>query len=444
MNLKNILDIHRDSLISSVQKLIQFKSVEGDPVDNLPFGKDVDDALRYVLDLGNEMGFHTVYKDGYYGYIEMGSGEELIGILAHLDVVPAEEPDKWIFPPFEGKIYDNKIYGRGAMDDKGPLMATLYAMKVVKDANLPLNKRIRLILGTNEETNWKGINKYIENEEIPDYGFTPDSDFPLINAEKGLLQIKLSSNKNTDFTLSGGGALNSVPNECVYSGENSHLLAPIADELNYDFNQKNDDIIFFGKSAHSARGWEGINAISRVAIVLSKADISTPIIDFIVNKVGEDIHAKNIFGDYYDDVSGKITFNIAKVNINKDIQELFVDIRIPVLKKQDEVLAMIEKIVSSYGLKMEVLDSLPSLYVPLEHPLVNALREVYEAETGQDSQPLSTGGATYARAFKNFVAFGPLFPGQEEMAHKRDENIGIDHLMKCALIYAKAIAKLSE
>lgn len=442
---KNVLDIHKDLLITSVQKLIQIKSVEEETIEGMPFGKGVDNALKFVLDLGKRLGFHTVYGDGYYGYIEMGEGEELVGILAHLDVVPAENPEMWIYPPFSGTIANNRIYGRGALDDKGPLIAVLYAMKAVKDAKISLNKRIRLILGTNEETHWQGMKKYIEEkEEIPAYGFTPDSDFPLIHTEKGLLQIKLSINQGSFFTMKGGGALNSVPHSCTYKGDKTEELIPIANTLNFNFEAKEGAITLMGKAAHSARGWEGINAIVRTALLLSKENISSPLIDFIVKEIGEDIYARNLFGNYYDEVSGKLTFNIASIKIDSNTQELFVDIRIPATKEKEEVLTILEKVLDNYGLNMEVLDFLPSLYVPKEHPLIKTLREVYEEETQQNSTPLSTGGATYARAFKNFVAFGPLFPGQEKLAHKKNEFIDIDHLMKCATIYAKAIARLSK
>lgn len=442
---ENFFDINKNSLITSLQKLIQIESVEDESTDGMPFGKGVDDALKFALNIGNKLGFHTVYRDGYYGYIEMGQGEELIGILAHLDVVPAENPETWIYPPFSGNIANNRIYGRGAIDDKGPLIAALYAMKAVKDSKIPLNKRVRLILGTNEETHWQGIKKYIEDEEIPAYGFTPDSDFPLIHSEKGLLQVKVSTNTHdSSFILRGGDALNSVPHNCTYIGNMVKKLAINANAMDFASETKEDAITLLGKAAHSAKGWEGINAIVRAAILLSRENISSPLIRFIVNEVGEDIYARNLFGNYYDKVSGKLTFNIAKITIDANFHEFFVDIRIPATKEKEEVLKMLQNSLDKYELDMEVLDFLPSLYVPIDHSLITTLRQVYEDKTQQNSTPLSTGGATYARAFENFVAFGPLFPGQEKLAHKKDEFIDIDHLIRCADIYAEAIARLAK
>lgn len=442
--LENIISEQKHQLISSLQQLIQFNSVEGESKEGMPFGKGVDDALKFVLNLGKEFGFKAVYKDGYYGYIEMGEGEELIGLAAHLDVVPVEKAGAWIFPPFSGKIANNRIYGRGSIDDKGPLLAALYAMKAVREAKLPLKKRIRLILGTNEETGWKCINKYLKEEEIPAYGFIPDSDFPLINAEKGLLQIRLTSKEKVNFTMTGGTALNSVPDSCRYTGEKTEGIIAAAHASSYNYNSEGNTFTLLGKTAHSAKTWEGINAIVRTAILLFNNNISSPIIDFIAQEVGEDVYAREIFDNYDDTVSGKLTFNVAKINIDKDLHEIYLDIRIPVLKEKEEVLSLLKRSTSKYKLELEVLDSLPPLYVPEDHPLVQTLRMVYEEVVQQNSTPLSTGGATYARGFKNFVAFGPLFPGEEKMAHKQNEYMNIDSLMKCFLIYAKAIASLGQ
>lgn len=175
-----------------------------------------------------------------------------------------------------------------------------------------------------------------------------------------------------------------------------------------------------------------------------KTKTSSPILDFIVKEIGDDVYAKRIFGNYYDEVSGKLTCNVAKVQIDKATQELYLDIRIPISKEKQEVLSLLEEKTSKYGLKVEILEYLPPLYVSEEEAFLQTLRRVYEEVTQQNSTPLSTGGATYARAFRNFVAFGALFPGEEKMAHKVNEYINIDSLIKASLIYAKAIASLGE
>lgn len=426
VEMNKIVEDLKEDIIKSTQELIQIDSVEGKPLTNMPFGEGVDKALRYVLEKGETLGLKAVYKEGYYGYIEMGQGKDIVGILGHLDVVPVENPQEWSHPPFGGEIHDNKIFGRGGIDDKGPVMSALYAMKAVKEAGLPLNKRIRLILGTNEETRWECIKKYKEVEEIPSFGFTPDSEYPLINAEKGLLQVKLFLDKGVDFSLKGGNALNSVPDYCLFTDSAGKKLE------------------FHGKAVHSAKCYEGENAIIKAVSDLFENKITCNTIDYLYKEIGNDPYGKSIFEGFEDKASGKLTFNVAKIDITDSKQDLYIDIRFPVTRKKEEVLKLLEESCNKYKLKLQEEDSLPPLYVAEDHFVVKTLQEVFSRETGLDSKPLFTGGATYARAFENFVAFGPVFPGDIKTAHQRDEYIGIDLLLKNVIIYGRAIEVLGR
>ena len=189
MEIEEYVKNNKNNIIDTVSKLIGYKSVSketGNP--EKPFGEECKKALNYFLDLGNKMGFRTKNIDGYCGYIEFGDGDELVGIIGHLDVVPADFKDGWTTDPFKADIRDSKLFGRGSIDDKGPVVASLYAMKYVAD-NLKVNKRVRLILGLNEEKSWKCINHYKEVEEAPTIGFSPDANFPAIYAEKGILSL---------------------------------------------------------------------------------------------------------------------------------------------------------------------------------------------------------------------------------------------------------------
>ena len=146
----------KDEMLSELSNLISFKSISCENSSSIyPFGEECNKALNYILDLGKKLGFRAKNVDGYCGYIEFGEGNKLVGIIGHLDVVPVS--DDWTYNPFKATIIDNKIYGRGAIDDKGPVIASVYAMKAVMD-NCKINKRVRLILGLNEEKSWKCIN----------------------------------------------------------------------------------------------------------------------------------------------------------------------------------------------------------------------------------------------------------------------------------------------
>ena len=215
---ENYIDEIKEQIISSTCELIKIPSINAESNNpSMPFGEECNNALEYVLDLANNLGFKTRNIDGYCGYIEFGEGEELMGIIGHLDVVP--EGENWTYPPFSATIANGNIYGRGAIDDKGPVIASLYAMKVVMD-NCKIKKRIRLILGLNEERDWKCIEYYKLHEEIPNFGFSPDADFPCIYAEKSLLNVHLSTNYNTNDNIKiisidyNNNAMNVVPKFC--------------------------------------------------------------------------------------------------------------------------------------------------------------------------------------------------------------------------------------
>lgn len=196
--MEDYIDSKKDEIIQELKSIIAFRSVSDKCESNeAPFGEECKKVLDYTLALGEKLGFRTKNIDGYCGYIEFGEGEEMVGIIGHLDVVPASIEDGWTNSPFEAIVRDGKIYGRGAIDDKGPVIASLYAMKAVAE-KMQVRKRVRLILGLNEEKNWECINYYKKNEELPTIGFSPDADFPCIYAEKGIVTLRFEHDFNID------------------------------------------------------------------------------------------------------------------------------------------------------------------------------------------------------------------------------------------------------
>lgn len=439
---KRVYELEID-IIKSIQESIKIPSVIGQKTDKYPFGEDVDRSLRQTLSLCESLGFKTVYKDGYYGYAEVGQGEELIGILGHLDVVPEGKLENWIHPPYEGVIEDGKLYGRGTQDDKGPTIACIYAVKALMDLGIEFNKRVRFIFGTDEENLWRDIAKYKENnEEIPSYGFTPDSKFPMINAEKGLLQVHLTCKNLSDLRLACGGALNSVPDRAEYSGKKIQELKEELDKLGFEYILEDNKVCVLGKSVHSAISDTGINAISRLCIALDNMGETSNAIKFIKNVIGEDANANNVVKDCKDNVSGKLTFNVGKIELNDEKEMIGIDIRIPVTYKKEDVVDNLKKLCNQYNLEYKEHDWLESIYVPADNFLVKSLRKVFEEETGLDSTPLSSGGATFARALDNCVAFGCVFPGKPKTEHQVNEYIEISDIMKATQIYSLAVYEL--
>lgn len=443
MDYKKRAEELKDEMIDSIIKVVNIPSVKDKSSENYPFGEDIDKALKKSLEICESLGFRTYYdEEGYYGYAEVGEGDEMLGVLGHLDVVPAGERSNWNFEPFGGEIKDGKLYGRGTQDDKGPVFAAIYAVKALIDSDVKLNKRVRFIFGTDEENLWGGIDKYMEKEEVPTLGFAPDAEFPMIHAEKGLLQMNLISKKGSDIKLSGGNAFNAVPDKIGYKANDK--LKEELDALEFEYEEDEKSIYILGKGAHASQPHNGINAISRLAIALNNIGVESKAIKFLAEVVGEDYNAKNIFGNCEDEPSGKITFNIGKINIDESGEKVGIDIRIPVTKDKEDIVESIKKKVKDYDLEYEEFDYLDSLYVPKDHELIKTLRKVYEEETGLDSTPLVIGGATYARSMDNCVAFGAVFPGQEKVEHQANEYIEVDRLIEVTKIYARAIYELTR
>lgn len=441
--IKNKVNSLQPQIISSIVDCVKIPSVIDNATDSCPFGENIDKALRHTLALCESLGFKTVYKDGYYGYAEIGQGEEIIGILGHLDVVPEGELESWEFPPYEGVISGDKLYGRGTQDDKGPTIGAIYAVKALMDLGIDFNKRVRFIFGTDEENLWRCINKYSENkEEIPNYGFTPDSKFPMINAEKGLLQVFLNGLGNNDIELQLGQAFNSVPDKAVYTGKYADKLVKELDKLKFEYTQDGEKIYVLGKGVHSAVSDTGINAIARLAIALNNIGVESNAIKFIANVIGQDANANNIIENCMDEVSGKLTFNIGKLNINEEKESIGIDVRIPVTYKKEDFVEKLKAKACEHNLTYEEFDYLDSIYVSEDNFLVKTLKKVFEDETGLDGKPHSSGGATYARALDNCVAFGSVFPGKPKTEHQANEYIIIEDLMKATEIYALAVYEL--
>jgi len=445
MQIRNNVTMIQGEMISALVELIKIPSVIDETNELRPFGIEIDNALKKVLEICERIGFKTYYDpEGYYGYAEYGSGTEMIGILGHIDVVSEGDAQNWKHSPYAGDIASGKIFGRGAIDDKGPLVAAIYATKALIDANITFTKRVRIIIGTDEETAWRGICRYVAKEELPTMGFTPDSNFPVVYAEKGLLQFRLKSDKKSDLRVKGGTVMNAVPESAVYFGDHIYKLEKALKKLGFDHERDNEEVYVIGKSAHSAKPSTGINAIVRMAVGLKAIGIQSPIIDFLTDKVGFTYHGEQIFGNLSDEPSGELTMSVNQIDLSVYGEMIGIDMRIPVTIEKKFIVDALKRVVEKYGLVYEEVDYLAPLYMARDTKLIQVLVKVYEEETGLDGDPISTGGATYARSMANIVAYGPTFPGQEKVAHQADEYIEINAMVKCAQIYAKAIEKLLE
>lgn len=465
MDLRERVESYREEMIRSIQELVFIPSVKGKALPGKPFGEDIGRALEYALNLAAHLGFRVKNLDGYAGYAEFGEGKETLAILAHLDVVPPG--DGWTYPPFSGQIHDGKIYGRGTIDDKGPAIAVLYAMKAVMDSKAALGKKVRLILGTDEESGWKDMEYYFKHEPMPELGLTPDANYPVIHAEKGILHISLIK----EFTgenhvasgisrIEGGSRANMVPDscKCVFNSSDygEKVLTHMKSFREYsgykidaDFSQEGEVVLkSVGISAHASTPEKGENAISQMLACLATLGLGDSELENFVltlnDKIGTDITGRNMGIDFKDDVSGKLTLNLGVIEVDRQAGKATIDIRYPVKYTKEQVIEGIKNALEGTGINVKIEHSQDPLYIPNDHFLVQTLMEVYNEETGQALKPLAIGGGTYARALKTGVAFGAVFPGKPELAHQKDEYIEIEDLMLNAKIYAKAIAQLAK
>ena len=465
--IEDFIKENKETMIKKLQELIQIPSVYSESKNPLmPFGENANKALEYMLNLGKSLGFRTKNIDGYCGYIEFGEGEEMLGIIGHLDVVPSG--DNWTYLPFSATIFDNKIYGRGAIDDKGPVIASLYAMKYVLD-NCKVHKRIRLILGLNEENDWKCIDYYKEHEESPTIGFSPDADFPCIYAEKSILTSYFSMNYNkSNYDISiqefdcNNNAINVVPKICstvlkissnIIMDDFIKAIKNILDRYDfeidvYKLNNEEIKLTSYGVGAHSAHPDLGINAISRLIIVLDDLfktyNINIELFDFFTKYINTEYNGESLRINYKDE-SGILTLNVGNISLDNNVLKIGLNLRIPISVPIENIENTFMKCLSNYKeINYKKVDFKPSLHIPKDNYLVKTLCDIYNEEANSYLEPIAIGGATYARAFNNCVSFGANLPGQKDMCHQTDEFISIDNLIFACRVYARAIYELSK
>lgn len=456
--LNYLIEKYRDRIIEKTQEIIRIRSVIEEPMAGKPFGEGIDKALKFCLNLGEEEGLNSLNIDGFAGFLEVGQGEKMAGILCHVDVVP--EGTGWSFPPYNGDIHKGKLFGRGSIDNKGPAIASLFALKAIKESGLPVQKRGRLILGTDEESGAKCIQHYLKKEEPPICGFSPDAEFPGIFAEKGIIRFKMiqkfSKEKEGDLILkniTGGTRANVVPEfaECNFEiGQNG---LPKAKEMVENFpNTKGIECLIRGNhliiksqgtSAHASLPEEGENAIGKLFKILAKIDFSPRdafnFVSFLSEKIGIETNGDSLGIKISDEVSGKLTLNLGVADFDENMGQVQLDIRYPVSFYEDKIMGIIRKQTSKRKILIADKKHKAPVYVDKESKLIKTLQSVYSEMTGEDATFKAIGGGTYCRYLDNTVAFGPVFPGQKELAHQKDEFISIEDLILITKIYAQAL-----
>ena len=442
MEILEIVKKNKKEMLEDMQGLLRIDStlVETDDPE-APFGRGIRESLDYVLALGEKMGFRVKNVNNVAGHVEYGNGEEIIGILCHVDVVPAQ--GNWKYPPFSGTISEGRIYSRGASDDKGPTIAALYALKALKDLGFEPQKRVRLIIGTDEESHWRGIKTYFQECEMPDFGFSPDADFPVIYGEKGIMSIDVTGPASELF-FHAGDRYNVVPDEA---------RAKPAKDLKAEFlayleeaglkGECGEEMIIYGKAAHAMEPENGVNALVKMCEFLNR-HLEDSFVAFVAECL-TDSRFRKIKLDFSDPEMKDLTVNVAFLEIKDGKGRLGLNLRYPINWVKESFFKEFGAISEKYGLETNVVQNQPPHYVDKNDLLVKTLHRAYVHYTGDEKTPLLTiGGGTYARALKKGVAFGPTFPGREEVAHQVDEYIEIEDIVLATAIMARAVRELAR
>ena len=422
-----------EKAVENTKELVKIKSVKDNKKENMPFGEGVFNALKFFLDLANSLGFETKNYDNYIGEVIFGRGkdEDGLAILCHLDVVPEGDLSKWIYPPYSATEVDGKIYGRGIVDDKAPAVLCLYALKELKDNGFIPSKKIKLILGCDEESGWECIEHYKKVAVMPNVGFSPDGDFPVIYAEKGIFHVEFLFDYNTRIKkLSGGERVNMV---CDYATATIDLLSNSEIETLTKLGLKVEEntISAYGKSAHGSTPDKGDNAMKKLFCGLEKLDL-------IESKVYNNLFDVSSVFNKVKDETGALTFspNVCYILDNK--LKIQVDIRYPATYSLNKI----SNLVSSLG-NYQILHEQAPIISQKDGELVTTLLSIYNEEFEVNETPIAIGGGTYARALKQGVAFGPSFMS-ESVCHEPNEYMSITNMQKCYNVYLNTIKSLSK
>lgn len=418
--------------LTLLTRLLQIDSVESPALEGMPFGKGNAEALALVLDTMRQWGFDTVNLDNFCGYAEIGKGD-LFGILCHLDVVPVT--DGWSHPPFGAERVGNRIYARGAMDDKGPAIAAMTAAKQLLDQGLTPTKRIRFLFGCDEESGWKCMERYAATEEMPAMGFSPDADFPVINCEKGIVYHTLTMPRPAGVvSLNAGTRANVVPDAATLIVKES--LCPHMS----DFRPVGDGTCRLqttGVSSHAATPEQGKNALTALLNLARDVD---PLFATLADAFGQ-TDGSGVSLALHDAKSGALTLNLGTAETDGDVIRMQLDVRHPVTMTKEDVTRILKERLSPAIEVEQGFYHLP-LYVSPDHPLVKTLLDAYNEVMHTDARPITIGGGTYARMLPLGVAFGPCFPGKPSTIHQIDEYIDLDDFERMTEIYRLALERL--
>ncbi len=438
IDFKELVNKYKDESLKTLIDVLSIDTVLDEYKEdaNAPFGEGNLECLNYMLNKAKEDNFETLNVDNYACHIDLGTKGDLIGVLGHLDVVPTV--GDWKYDPFTPTIEGDKLIARGTLDDKGPVVACYYALKILKDLNIEMNHKIRLILGSDEESGSRCMKRYFSKVEKPDYGFSPDADFPVIYGEKGIMGLYLEGNLelNNIKSIKAGTRLNIVCDEviCEFNELDSNLFNKFLKDNNYKGEVEGNTVKVFGSSAHAMTPHLGVNAIYLLMEFINEY-YPNELSNYFINTFDTTGNKLNI--NHSDEQMGELTINLGILTYENNKINIGYNLRVP----KDELVDGIVSAFKNNVLKLETKHSYSKAhYVDPNSDFVQKLMAIYQECTGDtESKPFTIGGGTYAREIPNAVAFGPHFKGREDVVHQPNEYIYLEDFYKWIEIYAKAL-----
>ncbi|MDD3244062.1 MAG: Sapep family Mn(2+)-dependent dipeptidase [Eubacteriales bacterium] len=446
---RDYFDKRRDDIIADIFSLVSIPSAKGEAKPGMPVGEGPAKALEKMLEICQREGFKTRNIGNLVGEVTYGQGEESLGVLAHLDVVP--EGEGWNHPPYEPYFADGKIHGRGVADNKGPCVISLYALCAFKAAGLTPTRAIKLIFGTDEESGSCCVKRYLETEAAPTMAFSPDGGFPAVYAEKHIANVLLQIPVGEETSLAavhGGTASNVVPPTAVAAltsaARHEHITLP--ENVTCTRKGTGFELRAAGAPAHASTPWAGKNAavllLGALGDLLEEDDPACVPVHKLFSLCAQ-WDGQGLGIACADEVSDRLTMNLGKLYLQDGKLCAVLDLRLPVTLDPQKLLDSLIAHAADEGVQGQVLTLSRGLYVPADSELVSSLMDIYHDVTGSDEPPMAIGGGTYARLLPCAVAFGPGFPDEKNNCHMANEFQSYDSLVKAGVIYAHAMAQLA-
>lgn len=457
---------YENQIIEDLKGLLAIESVRDDSKASTenPVGPGPRQALDYMYKIAERDGFGTHDVDHIAGRIEVGSGEDVFGILCHVDVVPAGEG--WDTNPFDPVVIEDKVIARGTLDDKGPTIAAYYAVKILNDMKVNWKKRIHIIIGTDEESDWKCTDRYFKTEEMPALGFAPDAEFPAIHGEKGISTFDVIQNEQAEEqdepeyelrSFTSGQRYNMVPDEAeahINVKENMTDVIQNFEQFLVDNQLEGESSVdsgvlvlnVQGKAVHGMDPSIGINAGLYLLNFLSQLDLDKSAANFV--DFSEKYLFNSHFGEkmgmkYHTEIMGDVTTNIGVIEYNNTKGGKFgINLRYPEGFEFDEAMSRFTKEIAELGFSIELGKNQTPHYVEKDDPFVQTLVQAYRNQTGDVSEPYTIGGGTYARNLDKGVAFGAMFDDSEDLMHQKNEYITKKQLFNATSIYLESLYAL--